>query len=271
MNLLEIKEVTHDKYIFREGKHRFELKKAKISYSKKPGDRVKGFIYSDRNGKLKFILGKPKALLGNFAFLTVLDIQNSGVFLDWGIKPDLYVPKSEIMHMPKIGDQIPVFIKMDKKFKQIIGTNLIEEYLVNADANIEPGNSCELLFYFKGRDRFGVIIDQRYRGIIPISDVIGDFSPGDKAKGFIKNIDEDKRITVSLYKNKRHMIQSAEREIIKRLLDSGGTLPFHDKTFPKVINQELHMSKRLFKNAIGTLFKSKTIKIHDNGIELIKY
>ena len=46
-------------------------------------------------------------------------------------------------------------------------------------------------------------------------------------------------------------------------------MPLHDKTDPQAIKNELGMSKKSFKKAIGTLYKDKQIAIKPDGIELI--
>jgi len=51
---------------------------------------------------------------------------------------------------------------------------------------------------------------------------------------------------------------------------AGGFLPLHDKTPPEEIKNQLGLSKKLFKKAIGVLFKEKKIVIKEDGIELVK-
>jgi predicted RNA-binding protein (virulence factor B family) len=44
----------------------------------------------------------------------------------------------------------------------------------------------------------------------------------------------------------------------------------NDESEPDDIKEQLHMSKKSFKKAIGGLFKDKKIRITEKGIELIK-
>jgi hypothetical protein len=53
------------------------------------------------------------------------------------------------------------------------------------------------------------------------------------------------------------------------LQDSGGFLPYHDKSDPEDIYSQFAMSKKTFKMAIGQLFKQKMIEITDHGIRMI--
>jgi predicted RNA-binding protein (virulence factor B family) len=57
------------------------------------------------------------------------------------------------------------------------------------------------------------------------------------------------------------------RETILRALDThGGYLPLHDKSDPEEIRRTLQMSKKLFKNTIGNLYKAGLITIEEKGI-----
>jgi predicted RNA-binding protein (virulence factor B family) len=57
--------------------------------------------------------------------------------------------------------------------------------------------------------------------------------------------------------------------LIEELKAAGGFLPFHDKTDPEVIKNELGLSKKSFKKAVGSLYKDKQITIKPDGIELL--
>ena len=44
---------------------------------------------------------------------------------------------------------------------------------------------------------------------------------------------------------------------------------FNDKSSPDAIKDEFQISKTVFKQAIGRLYKQRKIKITDKGIELV--
>jgi len=58
--------------------------------------------------------------------------------------------------------------------------------------------------------------------------------------------------------------------ILEKLQAAGGSLSLNDKSDPELIREELGMSKKLFKKAVGNLYKSKTIELRDQGIHLVK-
>ena len=54
-----------------------------------------------------------------------------------------------------------------------------------------------------------------------------------------------------------------------RHLEKSGDLYLTDKSSPEEILQELHLSKKAFKKAIGVLYKKKKIKLEKDRIVLL--
>ena len=51
--------------------------------------------------------------------------------------------------------------------------------------------------------------------------------------------------------------------------ESNGFLPFHDKSDPEDIYAYFSMSKKTFKQVVGSLYKQRIITIEKNGIKLV--
>ena len=64
-------------------------------------------------------------------------------------------------------------------------------------------------------------------------------------------------------------VKDARAYIIEALHDANGFLPLNDKSAPELIYEELEMSKKVFKKAIGNLYKDKMIAIKKDGIHLV--
>jgi predicted RNA-binding protein (virulence factor B family) len=61
--------------------------------------------------------------------------------------------------------------------------------------------------------------------------------------------------------------EAAER--IHELLKQQTKLYLSDKSDPDLIRESVQMSKKMFKQAVGKLYKAKVIKINEDSIELI--
>ena len=89
-----------------------------------------------------------------------------------------------------------------------------------------------------------------------------------RRSAYIKKIREDGKFDISLQlQGFLHVIESQCDKILKRLKKSGD-LYLTDKSSPEEILQEVHLSKKAFKKAIGVLYKKKKIKLEKDRIVL---
>ena len=115
-----------------------------------------------------------------------------------------------------------------------------------------------------------VIIDGRYEGLLYKNEVYRKLSIGEQVEGYIKKIREDNKIDVTLSKGGLDDIKDARETILAKLKEHNGFLPLSDNSTPEMIKEMLLMSKKLFKKAIGGLYKDKIIEIRQEGISLRK-
>lgn len=116
---------------------------------------------------------------------------------------------------------------------------------------------------------FKVSINDHYTGLVYNNQVYEKYEEGQKIKGYIAGVRDDGRIDVSLQPDKGRHVHSTFEKILKHLKDSGGKSQFGDKSSPEDIKREFQISKKVFKQAIGGLYKQGKIIITKEGIELI--
>ena len=115
---------------------------------------------------------------------------------------------------------------------------------------------------------FKVAINDKYTGLVYNNQVYEKYEEGQKLKGYIMGVREDGRIDVSLQPDKGRHVHSTTDKILNYLKAVGGKSGFGDKS-PPDIKKEFQVSKKVFKQAIGGLYKQGKIKITDEGIELV--
>ncbi len=115
-----------------------------------------------------------------------------------------------------------------------------------------------------------VAINDRYTGLVYKNQMYDSFEEGQKTKGYITGIREDGRIDVSLQPDKGRHVHSTFDKILEHLNKVGGKSKFGDKSPPEDIKREFQVSKKVFKQAIGGLYKQGKIRITKEGIELVK-
>ncbi|MDP2922167.1 MAG: type I-B CRISPR-associated protein Cas8b1/Cst1 [Candidatus Omnitrophota bacterium] len=114
-----------------------------------------------------------------------------------------------------------------------------------------------------------VAINDTYSGLVYKNEIFDELYSGQVLKAFIKHIREDGKIDVSLQPQEGKHVLGAAEKILKLLNESGGRLPFNDKSSPDDIKNHFQISKKVFKKAVGILYKQRIIKITDNGIEVV--
>ena len=115
-----------------------------------------------------------------------------------------------------------------------------------------------------------VAINDRYTGLVYKKQMYDSYEEGQKIKGYITGIREDGRIDVSLQPDKGRHVHSTFDKILEHLNKVGGKSKFGDKSPPEDIKREFQVSKKVFKQAIGGLYKQGKIRITKEGIELVE-
>ena len=108
--------------------------------------------------------------------------------------------------------------------------------------------------------------NEQYLGLIHKSDIYKDISIGDRLKGVVKKVRNDNKLDIVLSQIGYKSIEPNADAVMKILDDNSGYLDLTDKSSPELIKEQLEMSKKSFKKAIGTLYKQRLIDIKDDGI-----
>ena len=105
------------------------LPKSQVPEDLSIGDAIEVFIYNDakRQNDRKRSTG-PKLTLGETAVLKIVDITDIGLFLDWGLERDLFMPFKERIGHPNEGDECLVALYIDKS-DRLCATMKIYDYL----------------------------------------------------------------------------------------------------------------------------------------------
>ncbi len=116
---------------------------------------------------------------------------------------------------------------------------------------------------------FKVAINDEYTGLVYANQVYEHYQEGQKLKGYIAGVRDDGRIDVSLQPDKGRHVHSTFDKILDHLKAVGGKSEFGDKSSPEDIKKEFQVSKKVFKQAIGGLYKQGKIRITKEGIDLV--
>ncbi|MBT4472361.1 MAG: GntR family transcriptional regulator [Bacteroidetes bacterium] len=233
------------------------------------GDMLEVFVYLDYEERPVATTLTPHVLLNDFGYLHCSDVNEFGAFMDWGVQKQLFVPFKEQARPMKVGNWYIVYLSMDEQTNRLVGSSKTNKYLNNDTVTLEKFDEIAIMVTHITDLGANVIVNGKHKGLIFINDIFEDIRTGDTMKAFVKSVREDNKIDVVLQSPGYRSIEPNANFILDELKAAGGFMPLHDKSDPQDIKNELGMSKKSFKKAIGTLYKDKQIAIKPDGIELI--
>lgn len=235
----------------------------------KIGDELEVFIYLDSEERLIATTEEPKAKVGDFAFLQVAWVNNFGAFLDWGLLKDLFVPfREQKMKMVK-GHSYIVHLHIDEESYRIVASAKIERYFSKEMPPYKSGDTVSIMIWQKTDLGFKVIVDNRFGGLLYDNEVFRNIKTGDKMEAYIKTVRPDGKIDVTLQKQGRAAVSDFSEVLLNHLRNQGGCSPLGDKSPAEEIYALFGVSKKVFKKAIGDLYKRRLIEVTDAGIKLV--
>lgn len=232
------------------------------------GDEVEVFVFKDSEDRITATNQTPKIKLNGFALLQVNDINSIGAFLNWGLPKDLFVPFKEQKHKMREGKHYVVTMFLDYESERLVASSKIDTFLEYEEVELTNGQEVDLIIYERTPLGYNCVINGLYKGLIYENEVFRDLNIGEKTTGYIKTLREDNKIDVSLQKVGYVAQDENQEKILNILKGDAGYIGLTDKSKPEDIYEELRMSKKAFKKAIGGLYKQKVIWLKNDGIYL---
>ncbi|MCQ2422979.1 MAG: S1-like domain-containing RNA-binding protein [Lachnospiraceae bacterium] len=233
----------------------------------KPGDAVEVFVYKDSEDRPIATKQIPALELGGLAVLPVVQVNQIGAFLDWGLAKNLFLPFREQTRIVKEGDSVLVSLYIDKS-SRLCATMHVYDYL-KTDSPYKVDDKVSGVVYDVSRN-FGafVAVDDRYSALIPKADLPYPLRSGQLVEARVARVLPDGKLTLSIREKAHVQMDSDAKLILSSLKGAGGFLPFNDKSDAEEIKTRFCLSKAAFKRAIGRLYKERLITIGEDGIRL---
>lgn len=114
------------------------------------------------------------------------------------------------------------------------------------------------------------IVDGTYWGMLYYNEVFQTLFKNQELPGFIKQVREDGKLDLILYKAGSKGSEDIGEKIMDKLKSENGFLDFNEKTTPERIYDTFGVSKKKYKMALGGLYKKRLIVIKEDGIYLAK-
>ena len=233
------------------------------------GDWLDVFLYFDSDDLLIATTEKPKVQVGDCEMLTVVDINHAGAFMDWGLTKDLLVPYNEQQKPMEVGYSYVVHVFHDQNSDRIAASTKLNHHLDEETVWLKPRQQVNLLIAGRTDLGYKAVIDNKYLGLLFRADAFRLLKIGERLPGFVKNIRADGKIDLVISQSTLQGDHDLGEQIIRHLQEMGGESQISDKSDPEEIYHLFKVSKKKYKQALGTLYKSKRILIEPGIVKLI--
>lgn len=227
------------------------------------------FIYLDQEERIIATMKEPLAQVGDFAYLEVAWVNNFGAFLHWGPLKDLFVPfREQKMKMQK-GQSYIVHLHIDPESYRIMASAKVEHYLDQGRPPYRPGDKVELLIWQKTELGLKAIVDNRFGGLLYDKQVFRPLRTGDRLKAYVSQVRPDGKIDLSLQRHGQEAVQDFSDILLTWLHEHEGRCPLGDKSPAEEIYATFGVSKKIFKKAVGDLYRRRLIIIGEDGLQTV--
>lgn len=233
------------------------------------GDKINVFVYRDSDDKIIATVKRPKLVMGEIAYLKVVQITRIGAFMNWGLEKDLFLPFKEQIGEIKLNGEYLVGLYIDKSDRLCATMNLFKVLRTDSPYKVND-NVKGTVFSLKRGLGATVAVDGKYLGLIHEGEILKPLRPGDVVEVRVSHIKEDGKLDLSLKDAPKLQIDKDGEKILSTLIKHKGFLSINDDTDPETINKVLGLSKSSFKKAAGRLMKRKVIEMNRDGIKLLK-
>ena len=213
------------------------LPKRYVPEGTKIGDILDVFLYLDQDERLIATTEHPLIEVGQFAYLECTWTNEYGAYLKWGLMKDLFCPFREQKVRMQRGKRYQVYCYIDDKTYRIVCSSKIEKFQkAIAEHNHNPNHNPNLNPNLNPNPNYSKHSTVNSKPSTP-----------------------DRRV----------LIDDFSTRLFEHLkLSENGFTPYHDKSPAEEIYAMFGVSKKVFKQAVGDLYKQELIQILPNGIQL---
>ena len=265
-----VKEVDSGLYLDGGDEGEILLPRRYVPTTYKIGDEIDVFLYLDQDERLVATTEQPLAQVGDFAYLECSWVNEYGAFLNWGLMKDLFCPFREQKKRMEIGSSYIVYVTIDEESYRMMASAKVERYLSKDKPPYKAGDEVQILVWQKTDLGFKAIIDNAYAGLIYRDQIFKYVHTGDRMKAYVANVRPDGKIDLTLQHTGRQQTIDFSETLLTYLHEHGGSCDLGDKSDAEEIKARFEVSKKVYKKAIGDLYRRRLITISDDGIHLVE-
>jgi predicted RNA-binding protein (virulence factor B family) len=260
----------HGLYLANEEGEEVLLPNRYVSLKDAVGEVKRVFVYHDSEDRLVATTEVPLAVVGDIAYLEVVDRNDHGAFLDWGLAAKhLFLPNRNQQGGAVVGHKYLVWVYEDSITGRAVASMKLRSVVANDEIGVEPGQQVELIVASESEIGWRVIVNNRHWGMLYKNQLFAPVHVGERLTGFVRRITDDKRIDVAIQKQGYNEVKDASERLLSIIQEHGGVLPLGDRSDPAEVAAMTAMSKKVFKRALGVLMKRGDVATTDTETKLV--
>jgi hypothetical protein len=233
------------------------------------GSSIDVFLYLDSEDQLIATTERPLIKVGEVAQMRVVAVTKVGAFLNWGLKKDLLVPFAE-QAVPMQQDYSYLVYCFVDKSNRIVASSKLDKFIGKTTPQLKSGDEVSIVVAEPTDLGFKVVVNNEHWGLLYKDQVFKQLRRGYQCKAYVNKLRSDGKIDLLLDKPGYGKTLDLTGQILQKLNDNDGVLMLSDKSSPEAIYALFGVSKKVYKQAIGALFKEGKIIISETKIELKK-
>lgn len=233
------------------------------------GSSIDVFLYLDSEDQLIATTERPLIKVGEVAQMRVVAVTKVGAFLNWGLKKDLLVPFAE-QAVPMQQDYSYLVYCFVDKSNRIVASSKLDKFIGKTTPQLKSGDEVSIVVAEPTDLGFKVVVNNEHWGLLYKDQVFKQLRRGYQCKAYVNKLRSDGKIDLLLDKPGYGKTLDLTGQILQKLSDNDGFLLLSDKSSPEAIYALFGVSKKVYKQAIGALFKEGKIVISETKIELKK-
>jgi predicted RNA-binding protein (virulence factor B family) len=234
------------------------------------GDVIEVFVFTSSRGKVHATVETPNTLRDQYNIFEIKEIKQDGVYVDWGIEKDLYIPNSHQNSKFRFGENRILKVVYDRDLKQLIGSEIFHKSLIKRTKDLKKMQSVDFMVLSKVPHGYKVIVENKYEATILSEDMEDKiFRIGLKFNGVVRMVKQDGSILVKFKQKKSKKRSNISSHIFNIVEKNNGQVSCGLKTAPEEIKEIFNLSKKSFKTSALDLMHEGVVELTDDYIKVI--
>ncbi|ANU26458.1 CvfB family protein [Planococcus versutus] len=266
--VLQVKDRSTSQWILSDGSgDEVMMNASEIEEGQEIGEEIEVFLYRNRQGGVSATPMIPHILPSEYGWAKVLKVsQREGAVVDIGTTREVYLLPADLPQIlelwPKQGDHIFMTLRTDRHgdlYGRLATEEKVLEMMEPAPETLFNQNVQARAYRLLPVGTFMLSVPEMYRIFIHETERQEEPRLGEEKTVRIIGVKDDGTLNGSLLPRKQERLLDDSEQIMRYLEESGGKMPFTDKSSPDEILEIFGMSKAAFKRAIGKLYKNRQI------------